>query len=75
MVEDIGELLTVKDIAKKYYCSVEVARTMLSRGEVAKWIRYAKKTDKYVKCRYIWNEISCKDIDYVFSLKGYKRNV
>lgn len=68
-------LLSTKDMAKKYFCSVEVARTMLARGEVAMWARYSKKSDKYIRCKYVWNDISSRDFDYVFGLKGYKRNV
>ena len=68
-------LLSVKDLAKKYYCSLEVARTMLARSEVAKWTRISKQTKKYTICKFVWSKESEKDFDYVFGLKGCKRDV
>lgn len=72
---DLTVYLNTSQLSRKYHCSLEVSRSLLARSEVAKWRVIKKETDKYTKCVYVWNEMSKPDFDYVYKLKGFKRDV
>lgn len=75
MAKDFTAYLTPTQLSRKYHCSLEVSRNLLARSEVAKWRVIEKETERYTKCVYIWNEMSKPDFDYVYKLKGFKRDV